>query len=326
MKKGLLYGNGLSLALLSFIKSEVDVPYIEYLDSTKFLEDLINAKDHQRIYRKFIHYFQIDQQTVLVHEQAKIFIKKYINEIRQIGFERWFGKYHFVENDSMRLIKPYLYFIYNYWYCTIFEDILSNGKVQNIIKRISELLYCEDITYYTTNFDTLLDSKLQPKHLHGRFLETLRKYQDIIAFHLNDKEFEYIYLFGANGYEKQYRLKTIYETNCKYYDLDFFYNDQLSFDHLTIFGIAFGNAELFSAEFHKEYPNHDDEVIFNSVDGHILNRLEELCKTKKLSKLTLCYHTDFDLKYYKNIIKYTSLEPILEYIPSNEVINLNTAF
>lgn len=326
MEKCLLYGNGLSLALLNIIRSNVEIPFIEYLDSTKFLEDLINAKDHQRIYRKFIKFFHIDQETIIAHEQVRCYLKKHIKEIKQLGFERWVGKYYFIDNDLIRLVKPYLYFVYNYWYATIFEEIISNKQIQEIIKKSSEIVYSKDTKYYTTNFDTFFDKQLNPDHIHGKFIEKLESHQDIVAFTLNEKEFEYVYLFGTNGYEKYNRLKIIHEHDHKNYDLNFFYNDKITFENLIIFGIAFGNAEMFTQEFHQKYPKHDEEIFFNSVDGHILKRFEDLKNQKRLIKLTLCYHTEYDYNYYRIIMKYTSLESIIEYISCNEVINLDAAF
>ena len=63
---------------------------------------------------------------------------------------------------------------------------------------------------YTTNFDTLLDRFLKPKHIHGIFALPLREMQDVILeLDRTKDEFEYIYLFGTNGVEKLHRLNLI---------------------------------------------------------------------------------------------------------------------
>lgn len=318
MYDSIIYGNGLTISIMNKIESKYKNLYsIKYLDFNNFLKEFIISNDHCRIVRKFKDCFdvsnsEINNNHIICREQ----LKKEKEEICKLGFERWFSKYMFDKNDeSINLLKHYLYGLYNYWYSMIKDEVLDNIDVKDYIYKISceilEKIKHKDMIF-TTNFDTLIDDVVQPKHLHGRFIVPLKKLNQIVLRSLNEFELEYKYLFGTNGLEKADRLKKINDFNQDDYDLDFFFGDIESLGHLLIYGLSFGDSKCIKEK-------HKDLYFVKSVDGHILLRLNFLYKLKKVDKITISYYSENDLIYLKQIIGTTDFKDIVEYINCSSI-------
>ena len=143
---------------------------------------------------------------------------------------------------------------------------------------------------YTTNFDTILDKSLSPKHIHGIFALPLEKMQDLILDLDREKnEFEYTYLLGTNGFEKLNRLNLIRVLNQSYYDLNFFFQDNLKLGNLLIYGMSFGYNQIMPTDYLEENPEHKDFHLLRSVDGHILSRINALYINNRINKITISY-------------------------------------
>jgi hypothetical protein len=178
---------------------------------------------------------------------------------------------------------------------------------------------------YTTNFDTLLEPYLSPEHIHGKFALPLREMQDVILYLDRVKDrFEYVYLFGTNGFEKLNRLNLLREFNQGCYDLDFFFKEDLVLGHLLIFGISFGYIKIMPDYYLEEHPEHKSFHLLRSVDGHIVSRIDALFKQGKIDKVTISYYTDEDLDNIKNIVETTAFKSVVEYKHSTEIFDFNT--
>ena len=301
MYDSILYGNGLTLSVLSLIKENCKSEFIHYLDFDNFIFEFVHAENHSRIIRDFLKNFTINTETIIAHNEARNKIKNNYKEIASYGFERWVSKYLFDPNSNFKEIKGYIYFLYNYWFHVIDELILKKARPTDIISKIGNSILTKlgkNTKVFTTNFDTIMDSVLNPNHIHGRFQIQLTDYNDIIAFHINDKEYEYKYLYGANGLEKLYRLDTIRKNITAEYDIDFFYNDILDLGSLLIYGLSFGRTEFISDEFLKLYPENKENRLVRTVDGHILLKLSIKYNSKKLKKITIAYYKDSDKMNY----------------------------
>jgi len=324
MYNSMLYGNGLTLAVLSTIKENFSNEFICYLDCDDFIFEFIYAEPHKRIYRDFIKYFLINKETEKVHNEARKIIKRNYKEISSYGFERWVSKYLFSSNTDYKKIKEYAYFLYNYWFYIVSDSIIKKAIPKEIINNLGNniLKILEDnAKIFTTNFDTIMDDVLNPSHIHGKFQIPLNGFNDIIAFHINDKEFEYKYLFGANGFEKMYRLNRINNNGKTNYEIDFFYEDTLDLGSLLIYGLSFRRTEFISEEFLALYPEHRTNKLVNTVDGHILYKLSIKYDEKKLKKITIAYFSNLDKDNYQDLFKNTNLENIVEYKYCEELIN-----
>jgi len=176
---------------------------------------------------------------------------------------------------------------------------------------------------FTTNFDTILDSTLFPDHIHGRFQLPLLDLNNTIAFHVNDKEFEWKYLFGTNGLEKLSRLDRIRKNQANEYDINFFYDDTLDLGDLLIFGLSFGRTEFISDEFLRQYPQHKDNKLVWSVDGHILLKLSIKKDLNKLKRITVSCFDESQEYHYRELFGNTNLEERIEYLPYHQIFNFD---
>jgi hypothetical protein len=324
-----LYGNGLTIGVLSKLKEKSDSKLKRYLDCNNFILDFINAEPHKRILRNFLKYFQIDNETEKNHIEAREYLKANYSEISELGFERWFSKHIFDKNGN-KDIKFYGYILYNYWYHIINEEILQNAKINELKNKIGAyiLQYTNDKNaIFTTNFDNILDDSLVPQHLHGSFRLPLDKMENVILEHYNEKESEYRYLFGSNGLEKLSRINKIRQLNQCIFDLDFFYDDSINLGSLLIYGLAFGRSEIMSEAFLEQYPEYRDNKLqlVKTVDGHILLKLQVKYQKKKLDRITIAYYSESDRTNYIDLFENTDLQEIIEYKKCDDIFNWEDA-
>lgn len=331
MYDNLIYGNGLTIALIYMMENMlVKNEYKKLLHLNSFVEYFINAPEHKKISREFRKTFNKDTEKYLkMHVKNKIYILKDLDEINRIGFERWVSKKVLLDDsEEFKNIKEYLYSLYNYWYSYTEEIILKEKKiVENFVRVSREIKKIIKKNIYTTNFDTFLDKWLNPQHLHGKFITPYKSFNDIILFQFNNgKEFEYKYLFGTNGLEKMKRLFDIKEKKIEnnFYHVDFFFGDLKKFHlgHLLIYGLAFGKSGYLTDDFLKLHPEHKDQYLLASVDGHILLRLETLYENKMIDKITVSYYSEEDLINYKKVFSQTKLSKIVYYKHCNEIFKI----
>ncbi len=323
-----LYGYGLTLSVLNQIKINFTYPPIEkYLDINVFFNDFVRFEDHKRIKRNFNKYFELNSETIKTHIEMRNYLFQRLDEILEEGFESWVGKNLFSkENQIPKTIMFYLYILYNYWYHLIHQNILIKPEVVALLRKICEQIKQKieiNKNIYTLNFDTILDDCLNPQHLHGIFVLPLNNIQDLMLNSYNEKEFEYTYLFGTNGLEKLSRMNKIRKFEQNKYDLDFFYKKDINLGNLLIYGVSFRDSGIITNNFLKEYPQHENQYLVKSVDGHILLKLDQLYKNDKIEGITISYFSQNDLENYKDIIRFTDFNPIVEYKQCDDIFNFN---
>lgn len=325
MYDSLLYGYGLTCFVFDKIDSLIDSsnPCKKYFSIISFLEDFINAEKHKRILRDFNRYFDLNNETNEGHEEARNYLKSEINNILKYGFERWVSKNIFNENNKIpKIADMYIYMLYNYWYHLIHKEILSKPSIANKLNQIGENIIngiSDKSKIYTVNFDSILDETLKPKHIHGRFIIPLDNIDELIIPLENEKEFEYSYLFGSNGFEKAKRIQDFSKLSQKFYDLDFFFDNKLYLGHLLIFGLSFSKTEIITADFQKKYPQYENWYSVKSVDGHILLILKKMIDENQIKKITISYYRTDELEYYRELFSLTDFGSIVEYADSKEI-------
>lgn len=330
MYDSFLYGYGLTLFVFAKIKSSISElnPCKSYLDFNHFLIQFLSAENHRKILREFNNLFDQYDETNEAHEEARNFIKSDLSDIVDLGFERWVSKNLFDKEKAVpKVVQIYIYFLYNYWYHIIHRDILQQKRVKdeidnigmNVLNKISN-----NSKIFTTNFDPILDDILEPDHLHGRFIIPLDNIEHIKSHNINEKEFDYSYLFGTSGIEKVHRLKEFKRIKQNKYDLDFFYNSKLELGHLLIFGLSFAKAEMLSSEFLKESPQYENLYLAKSVDGHILLILNKMFEEKRLGQITISYFSDNELEYYKELFSHLSFHKSINYVKSSNFFFLKS--
>lgn len=331
MYDSFLYGYGLTLSLFNVLekieaKKNTSIKY--YFNYTEFLKAFLHAEKHKKILRDFNKYFKLNTETQKAHDAAREFIIREENEIYSVGFERWISKHIFTkDNPQLDYAIIYSYLLYNYWYHLLYTQVLQHPSSEELIKRIGMYIRAAlnaNTKIYTTNFDTLLDNYLLPEHLHGTFALPLKEMQDaILDLNREEDKFQYIYLLGTNGVEKRHRLNLVRELKQDYYDLDFFYDDNISLGNLLIYGMSFGYNQIITDDFLKEHPEHGDFNLLRSVDGHILSRLESFFDNGKLNKITISYYTEEDLQNIKFIFKATKFKDVVDFKHSSLIFDFH---
>ncbi|MBT7069994.1 MAG: hypothetical protein HN855_11035 [Anaerolineae bacterium] len=330
MYDSFLYGYGLTLAVFAQtqeIPFDRPVHAIKYLDFNAFFNEFIQANDRDKILVDFYKYFEIHPETKKAHDAARLFLSKHRDEINLIGFERWISQHIFEKNNTtLDNVKVYTYLLYNYWYHILYIQLLNKKYSKKVLRKFSrevlkKVRSRENI--YTTNFETLLDQYLFPKHIHGTFSLPLGSVGDIILWLDRKKnEFEYSYLFGTNGIEKGIRLHQIHQLSQDKYHLDFFFEDKLDLGHLLIYGLSFSPNKVMPDNYLEEAPQHKDFYFLRSVDGHIQKRLEALYINQRVKKITISYYTEKEREYLAEVIRATPFKDIVEYKHSSEIFKI----
>lgn len=327
MYDNILYGNGLTIAIQNVLKSELhrnkDLSLLYFND---FIDEFLSSGIDESLNIDFMKLFNSDiTQYQDIHIKSRSFLNDNIHEIRILGAERWIGQIYFKNIDSPNFseIKLYLYVLYNYWFHVVQKRYLSLKSIERILNNVSYKLKGNiKGTFYTTNFDLLISKQTKSKHIHGKFIHPLKKISNIIHFFYEDgKKFEYSYLFGTSGLEKLNRLNKISEhfPNSPYY-YDFFSNKfQQNLGHLLIYGLSFSKNEMLSPEFLTSYPQHETLTILNSVDGHIIHKLEILYEKELLNKITISFYSQDDLLHLTKLFESTKLSSIIEFKHCKEI-------
>lgn len=327
MYDALIYGYGLSIDTLFAIKKRFNThKRIDYILFNDFIYQLIHAKEHSVIRRRFDNLFNLHEKDHIANREI-VFESLRLNYqlITEIGFERWVSKNLFqYDNDKLKIDGVFAYLIYNYWYSTIEQELLNDAKIIDFIDKRTSLLHSlidGGNKIFTTNFDMLHDRVLNPKHLHGTFIKKLNGFQDIVYKFLDPNEFEYRFLLGTNGYEKLNRISRVEgEKDSPFYG-QFFLDQEMTIDHLLIYGLSFGWTEFITEEILEIDADHKNNYLMLSVDGHIIMRLEGLYQKQKINKITLSYFSDNDLMNYERVFEGTKVKNIIEFKHCSEIIN-----
>ena len=329
MYDSFLFGYGLTLAISNKLSNSslitIQQKQILYFDS--FFQAFITSRNNEQLYRKFLRLFRIDENLYHLHDQMKNTLEARMEEILSYGVERWVGKNLFNPNKEVSSEeKMYIYLLYAYWAHLMHLEVLRLPGTKKVLranaKKIRKVIGPTQ-NIFTTNFDTLLDKYFNPQHLHGIIQAPLTNVETIILkISPNKKDLEYSFLFGANGLEKEGRLKEIHKMRQDVYQLDFFYRSNLSLGHLLIYGLSFGKTEFISKEFLNAYPKYENDYSFRSVDGHILKTLNKKYQEGLLSKITISYYTPQDLEHLKYFLSMTDFISIVEFKHANDIIQM----
>jgi len=322
----LLYGYGASLSLFNSLRTDPDiktsVDYLEHLDLGDFIQILSESKDHSYLMRNFIKLFPKTHKENEYRDITFKEIRSRIDEIKELGFERWVAKYLFRREAVTRDLQLNLYFIHNYWHSHLHDSIFTHPLVQKKVEYFSHSLLDnlkDSKRIFTTNFDTFVDPYLSPQHVHGKFVHPCRAIGEIIEPKVsNDETYDYHYLFGTNGFEKSSRLRKLHKVGAASYDLDFLFSDSIQLGHLLIYGLSLNSSGIIPDHISKK---HQDSFL-SYPDGHLLNRFRALVSNGQLDAITIAYYNQEDLDRYKYISKIIKLDHITTYINSESLIQI----
>lgn len=318
----MIFGNGLTLNLLSQLKAYIPLEKHYLLAFDTFMASFINEQlpadlDH-RIF--FALYTQNSIANQKYYAEMKSIFRTYYHYCDG-NIEKYFGLAEFQRNNSFNYsaVKTYMPFFYNIWFCILDRMLIETHQRKRIHKFYTSVKnsLSPNASIYTTNFDLLADPFLSPKHLHGRFVQDLRTFGDCV-WQREETEFTFKYLWGWNGlgkgiaiYEKQHNLGAK-----QLFDWDFFLNDQ-PITHVLIYGLSFQCSGFVTNDLIKAMPQYKQPQVGAFVDEHILLRLKGLQNKHTNLKVTFAYYDECILEHYHQVadvydLKYTNFIPSAE--------------
>ncbi|WP_320123037.1 hypothetical protein [uncultured Sphaerochaeta sp.] len=343
----ILFGNGLTTSLFNRIRQQKLIRKSDekLLKLNERVCSMIGAPVDSPNYREVLKLFGVFgrdipnyQQIIDEQKAAKRALIPFIPEIQKYGMEYFVGKHLFADKEHNRPVKDnftFLYLFYNFWYREIEDSIITKPAVKDYLEEVGYEFSTQFKNILSLNFDLLLDNvymsrPLTVQHIHGRFVEKLGNYGDLQYFPFDDgKQFEYPYLFGSNAFEKQSRLMRIHTNECdvpsRLYDLDFFFDEEKNWKNLLIYGVSFSPTAIFTDEFFAAFPKYletpgDMKYYFtNSLDGHILYRIQELIERGKINHVYIAYYSERDRSLYERLLDKTLIYEHLSLIQCNDI-------
>jgi len=343
----ILFGNGLTISLFNRIRQQklIRKSGEKLLKLDERVCSMIGAPVDSPNYRGILSLFGIFgrdipnyQQIIDAQKAAKRVLTPFIPEIHKYGMEYFVGKHLFENSELDNPVKDnitFLYLFYNFWYREIEDSILTRPSVKDYLEEVGYEFSVQFTDILTLNFDLLLDNTflnrpLAVQHIHGRFIEKLGNYGNLQYFPFNDgKQFEYPYLFGSNAFEKQSRLMRIHTYECdvpsRLYDLDFFVNEEKDWGNLLVYGVSFSPTAIFPEAFFDTFPKYLENpgnmsyYLTNSLDGHILYRIQELIERGRIEHIYLAYYSERDRSLYERLLDNTIISEHLSLIQCNDI-------
>ena len=171
---GILFGNGMSINLLSQLKKYVpqEKQYLLNLDNfiKYWIDEKVSERENRQLYRAFYgnskdkwKYYELMKATFVSYYE------KYDSNI-----EYAMGSLLFKDEEIKKCFQIFPA-LYNIWHLILKDYLEYLGLVCNI-KNFYQSVYnyiSNPQNIWTTNFDLFAES-IQAKHIHGRFLEEMK--------------------------------------------------------------------------------------------------------------------------------------------------------
>lgn len=315
----LLYGNGLTIALLGRFKKLSNIEtfdnffnrflFADKVEKTEFY-NILNSNPFSNVY--------LEEKEL---PEIENFLKDNLYNITQNGFEVWIGARVFTDDSFfVKNVTCYYLALFNYWY-NLNKPMFNSQEFQNIIHDCSQSFKILGIkNTYTLNYDSYLDEALGVKHMHGKFVDNFIDLQQMAyLYYFNDyakQEFLYPFCAGTNGYEKLCGLNKLKENNKSRYDFEFLFSESINLGKLLIYGIRFADGFIIPEQLKQTYTNQDIRLM-KYVDGHLLHRLDVLYLTGRLDSITIAYYEESDKERYERVFDECKVKAIINYEKSN---------
>jgi hypothetical protein len=322
----MIFGNGLTLnlfgKLMDFVPNEKR--YLFNID--EFLKKLISNKlpFKEEKYIEIIFYNKTSIENNKNFLKLKNILSEYYSN-NNSNIEKVLGKDLFKkENEvgyNIAAIKDLFPALYNIWFDMVYQYIINNDLevyLENFYTDVKSLLSSEN-DIYTTNFDYLSDKYMKTKHIHGKFIDKISTYSDVILYVNDDKSFEFKMIWGYNGVGKEFMLNSYYRSGKyeKNFDFNFLYKEIIA-ENILIYGMSFQRAGYIDDEFLKNYSKYNNDNFEGTViDDHILKRVSKLQELKKIKNVTVSYYSEKERNYFEEIFKYYKIKNF-EFIKSSQ--------
>lgn len=307
---GILFGNGMSINLLSQLKKCVPEgkQYLLNLDSfiKYWIEGKLTERENRQLYRAF---YGNSKDKWKYYESMKSFFVVYYEKYDS-NIEYAMGCLLFKDEEIKECLQIFPA-LYNIWHI-ILKDYLEYLGLGCNIKNFYQSVYnniSNPQNIWTTNFDLFAES-IQAKHIHGRFLEEMKSYSDVIYRFIDKGEnYYYKYIWGHNGIGKMFSIEKLkeYQDHNKYFDFDFFYSNNVTMDKLLIYGMGFKSSG-FTDEMKVSMPRYSKPAFGAIIDEHILVRISGMQNLGILNQVDIAYYDEFERAYFEDVLKETHVK------------------
>ncbi|GKX66890.1 hypothetical protein [Inconstantimicrobium mannanitabidum] len=315
----IIFGNGMTLNLFEQLRKYVsdEKLYLFNIDEfiKKFISNKLTFKEEQYIEKIFYKKKSIEN-TKYFNEMKDIFRQYYLQNNSNI--EKILGKDCFKSINEVsydiKVIKDIFPVLYNIWFNEVYRYIIDNnleGYIETFYNSVKSVLNTNN-NIYTTNFDYLSDKYVETKHIHGKFLESIINYEDVVLYMKNIGEYYYKFVWGPNGASKGIMLKEFYDRKIydKYFDFSFLFGD-IKIDNLLIYGLSFQRSGYIEEGFLKAYSKYkNDKFEGTIIDEHLLWRIVALQNLNKLKTVTVSYFSEKEKDYFIRIFEYYKITNI----------------
>jgi hypothetical protein len=312
---GFLFGNGLSLNFISQLQPKIptDKQYLLQIDDflIAFLNGQLSPREENRIFKLF--YKNKDTANLDNFNKLKEAFTQFY-KAHDADIEFWFGfdllKQVNTLDYDFPTMKSFFPFMYNIWHEIRQEYLIYlnlNKCFENFEKSIRSYLD-RDARIFTTNFDRLFEG-LSPTHIHGIFVKDLRKAEELIFTYISKESFYYKCLWGWNGIGKLHEIYRIQEIPGyeKYFDFNFFFDNNIHMNNLLIYGIGFQTSG-YEKKLSESMSKYKNPSVGGIVDEHILIRLKGMQNQDQLKRITFAYYSDCDFRHYEYLSNYFELQ------------------
>lgn len=302
---GFLFGNGLTLNLLYQLKEEVPKERQYLLNVDDFLHTWVKGEltpREERYLYSALYGNQKDKWKYfeIMKNEIELYYKDFDSNIEYV-----IGKTLFNKEEHNRIVQLFPA-LYNIWFIVLNEYlnyIGLNSKITSYYERIKE--YIGNPRYiWTTNYDKFAEC-LNPQHLHGRFMDNMKKYEDVIYKRIKGgKEYYYKYVWGHNGIGKMNNINQVmkFKDHDKYFDFAFFNNDNILVNNLLIFGMGFKKSG-FTEDLKTKYDRYEHPAFGAIIDEHILIRIRELQEKNKIQRIDISYYDENEKLYLQEVMQ-----------------------
>lgn len=309
----LLFGNGLTLNLLYQLQPYIPENKCYLLSIDSFLKEWIKGgisqREENKLYTamygkdKYKH-----QKFEMIKDDLNIYFQTYSSDLEYFLGAILFDK----KNDLLNRVKTVFPLFYNAWWIILAEYLEYqnlNNRINNFYQQVAGIV-TEPGYIYTTNFD-LFGESIHPEHLHGRFVQPLNRYEDVIfhtfKFNFEEKEeknFRFKYIWGHNGIGKRNLINKLhsYSASSKFFDFGFFFNDDIKISNMLIYGMGFKNSGYIS-QLQEKYPRYQKAAFGGIIDEHILVRICGLQESGKLNQVDVTYYDEGEREHLHEVLE-----------------------
>ena len=201
--------------------------------------------------------------------------------------------------------------VYNIWYI-ILSDYLEYLNLKSHITRFYESV--KKITgnpqyIWTTNFD-LFGESIKPEHIHGRFVDQLKKYEDVVYKMFNNgTNYYFKYIWEHNGIGKLNNIQQLmkFADYRDFFDFDFFFDNDIKMDKILIYGMGFKKPG-FVDDLRTAYAKYNKAIFGAIIDEHILVRINGMQNLGILNQVDITYFNEEEKSHLEEVMEATMIK------------------